>query len=40
MKNKNFATSPAAEEMPVKPKIPATIEIIKKITAHFNMITS
>jgi hypothetical protein len=40
IKNKTLAISPATDEILVKPKSPATTEMIKKITAHFNIIAS
>ena len=35
-----FAIPAAASEMPPKPKIAATMEIITQITSHFNIIVS
>lgn len=39
MKNKTFAISALAWDIPVKPNKAATIEIMKKNKAHFNIIT-
>ena len=37
MKKRILAMPPAAAEMPPKPKTPATIEMMKKISAHFSI---
>lgn len=40
MKNKTFATDAAPLAISVNPKIAATIAIIKKVAAHFNIVVS
>jgi hypothetical protein len=40
MKNRTLAIPAVAAERPEKPKKPATMEITKKISAHFNTYSS